>query len=552
MEARYFYDDNFYTEDRIQILDKSKEFITIPDNKKILLYRSNLLQFSKRCYIPISMTASHIQGIKFSSIKDDSEIGFFDIETKREGDEFILGYINDEFFDDAIKFLERLSKYKFIVGHAIFLFDLRVLEKNYKPYKNFWRTYSISNFIVNAPSNSIPIDTLRLLRFHNKITEFDLNSISEYFGYKEIHLTLDDKKAKCKQDVDKLKLIWEKANLREFFNSMNDLLRTDACIWQNSFETQVRKQILLNKYLEKGLLPYKYPSPVDNEKVGGFKKHKKVGMLENINYYDIESAYPSAVLTSNLGIYGEGDLVFNEMMKHLLELVKDDKLKPYFKKITVALVGDQSDMKNYFRNPQIRYHAIKLVNSVVESMYDETDTILSNTDSAMTKSDLKTKSDIFNIRIKQKFEWIHIWNMDNYIGKNTDGEIIYAGFSVLKKNPEILRDARNQLVAKLKTSNATQAINILKNPRKHVIIDFGDINKLKFVINKSSEEVKGDDYLFIWDRLKYGFNDVVLTGDDEFSIIDENGIIEHNNEISEAAYTSRINAILDEYKVNKE
>jgi hypothetical protein len=551
MEARFFYDDVFYMDDTEHHLDKSREFITIPDGKKVVLNKSNLLQASKQCYIPISMVASNIQEIKFSAIESDADIGFFDIETKRENDEFILGYINNEFYDNPIKFLERLSQFKFIVGHAIFLFDLRVLEKNYKPYKNFWRSYTISNFIINAPSRTIPIDTLRLLRFHNKITELDLNSISEHFGYNEQHFSLDDKKAKCKQDVDKLKFIWEKANLKIFFNTMNDLLRTDACIWQNSFETQVRKQIILNKYLEKGILPYKYPSPIDNEKVGGFKKHKKVGMFENMNYYDIESAYPTAVMTNKIGIYGDNDSIFNETMEQLLSFTKNESLKSYFKKITVALIGDQSDTKNYFRNPQIRYNAIKMVNSVVEEMFDEKDTIFSNTDSAITKSELKTKSEIFNIRIKHRFEWIYVWNMDNYIGKNTEGEIISAGFSSLKKNPEILRDARNQLTDKLKLSDASQALKILQNPRKSVIIDFKNINRLKFVVNKATEEVKGDDYIFIWDRLKYGFNDLVLTREDEFSIIAEDGAIENGESVSESAYESRINKILNEYRVNK-
>jgi hypothetical protein len=192
-----------------------------------------------------------------------------------------------------------------------------------------------------------------------------------------------------------------------------------------------------------------------------------------------------------------------------------------------------------------------MVNSVVEEIFDEKDTIFSNTDSAITKSELKTKSEIFNIRIKHRFEWIYVWNMDNYIGKNTEGEIISAGFSSLKKNPEILRDARNQLIDKLKLSDASQALKILQNPRKSVIIDFKNINRLKFVVNKATEEVKGDDYIFIWDRLKYGFNDLVLTREDEFSIIAEDGAIENGESVSESAYESRINKILNEYRVNK-
>ena len=553
-ESLWFCNDTFFDGKIISFLKGEKDFTLIPDDKIVKINRNNFVSFATPCYVPVSLLASYLQGVKFATIKDDSEVSFFDIET--DGSEnFKLGIIDDKCFYDVKEFLIALNKCRFIVAHNAFNFDLNVLERNCKPYEGYWRGYNVSRFVVKVPRSVVAIDMMKILR-NNTIflarNEFDLNSIADYYGWGEPHIDFNEDKSnlkeKCEQDVRKLRFVWEKGGIREAFNVLQELSGCDSAVWQNQWGDQFRRGIVLNEYLKRGLLPVRYPIPVRAKIIGGFKELKEKGLYENVNYWDIESAYPTSALNNAISYYDiEKDTIFPDIMRKLLELAKNPVLKPFVKAVANPLIGDQGDDRNYFRNPLIRVNAVERVNAVCDELYALPDVFMVNTDCAMVQGDkLDYETSDFNIRIKDSYEWAYFWTMDKWLGKNKEGVITAKGFPKIGKNPSILREVRQQLLGHLSGLNGKEAVKLLKNPSRGVKFDFSQKDKLKFVIRKDSSQCPQNkiDYLLIWESLPYGFSELYLSSGNEYSAKPE--------EANENAYKGLIKQVLNEYQIEDE
>lgn len=545
LESQYFVNDTFFSDGPFP-LDVTKDFLLWPDKKETTLGRQNFLGFARPCYIPLSLLAAHIQNVKYASVHEDDRVGFFDIETEKDTT-FKCGRINDKEYNDGFSLLEDLARYKFIVGFNIFNFDLAVMERQLKPSSDFWRGYNISNFIVKVPRHTVAIDIMKLMMHNNTVRakgEYDQNGIADLFDWVEPHLTVDDPPAeKCSQDVRKVKHVWDRAGLANVFNVLNDLSGCDSAVWQNQWGNQFRKSIIFNSYLEKGLLPVRYPVVPKARIIGGFKELKKKGMCKNVTYYDIESAYPTSALHEGLSFY-DGDTVFPEVMKKLLDLAADPQLKPFVKNIANTLIGDQADERNFFRNPLIRVKAIDAVNKVCEDLYDTKGVRMVNTDCAMfTGKKLGFEHDYFKLRVKDEFEWVYFWTMDKWLGKSKNGVIEARGFRTIKKNPEILREARQQLLTKLTRLPAEGALKALKSPSRQVKVAFDDTSKLKFVIKKDTTDCPADkvDFLTVWESLPFGFSDLYLRGRLEYTPDQEKA--------EKRAYKELVSEVLNEYAI---
>jgi hypothetical protein len=324
-----------------------------------------------------------------------------------------------------------------------------------------------------------------------------------------------DKDKKCKIDIEINEFLLENYNIIEAFNTISTLANIDLTLMQIIPGERLRKWILINKYLRNGFLPLKTNKSRSDKTDFGIMRMYKPGFYQNYRYLDISSTYPqSAVNLEDLGIY-EKDNLFSDMQKELLELSKNQKIKPYTKSIANALCGIQYSLNEYWRNDDVFEKIVTTVaNKVREISEKRNDIVYINTDCFVIPKD-SPNIEIKGYSIKEDYEFseLYIYNGNKWLGKTKD-RIEFRGFKRLNsKNPKILQVAREEILSRLKKLKGEDFKESLEEPEKLVkktIKNLKEYDKeyFKFVVRKKDDSCWDISLMDIWNELQIGFNEI--------------------------------------------
>lgn len=485
----YYYHGVFYPENE-RVTD-SKIFQTLPTHNSLRMTYQDVF---KQKIVPISMLSAFLQDKQFNwSIKPP--IGVYDIETDRTGKIFKLGVINNDVYYNSKEMVDDLLTYNTRIGHNIFRFDNEVLYN----YSTKFLSYNLNKFIMHFLPEGLNLDLMffaRILGF----SDLSLRGIARI-----LNLTPEPfekfNEEKCLEDVKLVTEIINQIKIHDVCKVLNQVINVDIHFAQNCFFDKLLRYILLTEYLKQGYLPLRYPNLRDTPKLNPLLKiGEKKEYKDKIFYYDVENAYMNTATKQDYGIY-EGEKIFTDLHKHLLTLLRVyPSVKPFFKKVGNALIGYMHDQKNYFRNDSIWYNIVTNFNNIMLKNIPE-NIIWANLDGFMTLNPYEKQIEGYNIRVKDLFRWLYVFNPNKYIAITNLNEVKMIGFRKTKiKALELAYEDFKDIV--LEKMNVIETLKTLKISQKD--------ENWKIKIRKVSNTVSNLDYLDIWEDLPEGFHDYIV------------------------------------------
>ena len=522
-----FLNNTFIYNSKSEQLNGEKKFISLPDKKEIIVNKYNLNSACQGVYIPISQLSAHIQGVQFVNDIKPEDCETFDIETD-DRENFIMGFVGDKKFTDPKEMVKEMRKYKCVYAYNNFHFDNEVLAK-YSPED--FIAIKQAGFIAHTLKSTLMIDLLPILRFNTSFEGYSSEVIANLLGFKEKRADVNSKEERCKQDITINRLIFNKYNIPKVFNTLSSLANIDPTLLQVSFQDRVRKYILINSYLKRGFLPVKQPEAkqINIQSIPDPVKMCKPGLYQEYHYLDISSAHArTAVNLKNLGIYD--DNIFSKMEEELIELCKDNEIKPFVKGIANALVGSMYDRNNYFRNEEIYRNIITTLKENVELIIGNyrKQIVYANTDCFIVPQSINFDMPNYELREKYLLSWCLLYNDNKWVGLTKYG-IQAKGFTKLDSSkPKILKTARDEIFKKITECKPDKIIKLINKPKSLVSETIKNIKKLdksnfKIVVRKNSNSCTKVDMIYIWDGLHFGFNELYYNDKGDF-VLDKKNI----------------------------
>ncbi len=506
--AYYFKDNIFYPINKF--LTNTKRYTVLPEQYDILISRYDIYKLSR--IVPVSMLASHIQGIPFKFPVTYDNIAFYDVETEKD-ETFKFGAINGKIYHSASEMVEELFKYGVRVAHNSFRFDIPVLYK--ATHSNGMGYYELNKFLLYYFKNGIDLDLMFLAR----LLSFDslaLYGIARELGIPHIQYNGEFTEEKCLQDVEVMHEIYLALDIPEICKVLNVLLSVDLNILQNVYFDRFLRYVLLQAYLNENYLPIEYPEYETRDLTLQDKilKLHKAGEYTDIYYYDTQNAYPITAHKNGLSVY-QNENVLPNLEVQLVDLMKLEKpiVRGMLKKIANALIGYMNDKSNYFSNPMIWYETVTQFNKAMTEIIGNIPIVWANTDGFMCDNpNLKIDNLYYTVRLKDHFDYIKIYNPNKYLGVSNldllDNKVTLKGFDIPRIDGlRVIQDRLKQLISRY--LNIDTAFNYLEYS------DILDNDELwKITIRKTSDTCNNMEYLDYWETLEMGFNDLTLTKTD--------------------------------------
>ena len=527
-----------------------KEYVCLPSKLKQKVSNFNIWTAVKEVYIPISQLSANINSYQFCNTLCLSDIiGFYDIETS-DKEEFILGYVNNEKFTDAKLMVQRMKNFDVLVSFNGMRFDNEILFR-YAP--EYFIEVKNADFIARTLQGVVMLDLMSLIRIDISRESYSAEAIAQELGFNEkiINHEDDNKDRKCLQDIEINRFIFEKINAIKLFNTISTLVNCDTTLWQIVQGDRLRKWILINHYLNNGILPLKVTESKEIKLQDKPYHYAKKGFYENYKYLDITSAYSQTSVNLHekgikLGIYGKEDNNFGLFQKYLLELCHDQEIKTFIKGIGNSLIGSQFSKNEYWKNEDIFNSIVTYVSQKVQKVKNSReDIIYINTDCFVVPQDSEDiKIEGYNLKEQYNFTELYIFNENKWIGKS-DGIVHSRGFRRLNsRTPGILKVARDEILSRL-TREKGEDFNIALNTGEKLVSK--TIKKLKkynndmfkITIRKSKEICEDISLINIWNSLPRGFSQLYYKENGDLTI--------DSSKIGLHCYKSLIISLAEEY-----
>lgn len=532
VEAERFENFKFKINGEYYPISKKISLMGLPDGESIEIDRYNMSNYARNFFIPFCAFASVIEDKNYKKVDNNSKVCFFDVETT-DDEKFKYALVKDKNskdirkFENARELLKELSKYDFAVGHNIVRYDFKVL---YDECPEYFKVNQLSSFIEYIPLNFLPLDTYVMARMNASLGEggYSLYNLAKNCGYEKERLDIEDEN-RCQQDVEMLGLVYDGLNIEEGYNFLTDYSKCDAIVIMNSYSIRLVKQILLTRYLINGYLPFAPPEYKFKDPIPALHYAKR-GMFYNQVYKDIGSTYPISAIKLNKTLYNfeyfenkesdyKKELVFPKTMRELVEYAKNPKLKGYAKFLANVMIGSMRDQKNNFKNEELWMEILNLAHNEVLKIFNSVkkDCIYANTDCFIVPEGKELKHEFYELKDKYGFEWIVIYDSNKILGKTKEGEIVKRHFNKYFKC-DLIRKADEEIEKLLVKIEPDKIIDLLNNPIELTKDALKLLNKkneklMKIKIRKTSSICDGAnaEFSFIWEKLKYGFNDLYLT-----------------------------------------
>jgi hypothetical protein len=470
-------------------------------------------------------------------------ICFYDIETD-DKENFTLGCVYSSkdnkvaTFTDPLVMVEFINSFDIACGFNCYRFDNEVLNK-ICPDK--FRNIGMRNFKLNLFKDTINIDLYPLYNLWKPANKthrldqmfIDLNYPREY--------DLNNKGEKCKEDVLILNEFWPYAKqILDFIFSNFKIGYIDICVVPIGRSSKIRRWFLQTWLIQRGILPRLVRR--NSDKKASFFTYAKPGFYKNINVFDVKSAYPNTVINLNSTLYEGGDLA--EYMQFMIQQRSDNSdIQLFIKFICNSLIGDMGSNDGLLRDKKIM---VKVWNTFKKRMINYVDKvgldniIYSYTDCIYTPLNKVRKFPLYDIRLKQKFKWVIIYNVNRLLGETENG--IFKTHFTREVGQLKLYEYLNREVDKI-LKNPKERRKFLLNPKLKVDLKTLEDKYFKIVIRKNSNICTSPAYLDIWSELRYGFNDLFLG---------KNKIVKDRSKIHYPTYNKYIKNYLKLFKVDKE
>jgi len=490
----------------------------------------NYKQIAKKLCLSYSILQKLIGKREFTKL--DGSVCFYDIETDEKG-EFILGVVNDKLFKNEKEMLEEISKFNICGGFNNFRFDNEYLFKSNPEYFN---TIGFGNFKLHKIKNLINIDLLPIYMLWNPFkVSHRLRELAKDLNFNKQY-DLREKEKKCFEDVLVCNKFWSFA--KEIFNWIEYNFYIDCeticSLYYKSF-SKLRRWILQSFLLQNNIFPI--PIKKTDERKLSFFRYAKKGFYEDINVYDVKSAYPTTAIKLNSSLYKKGD--FANYLKFILnERQKNPNIETFVKWCANATIGDMNYTDALLYDKKIICDVWLTFEKVMKNwikgiglenvIYSYTDCIFTN-----LKNIPSPKG--YQVSLKHKFDWIYIYNLQRYIGLNEENKIHRVHF-----NRPIKLKLFDYLDKSIDVILKQNPIPFLKNPKLDI-----DFNKLpdevfEILVFKKDDVCRNINYLELWEYFHYGLNVVFLSKD---------GVTTDRKKIDYSQYKKYIDYYLNLHKI---
>ena len=474
----YFVDGSFVGPDGPASFHGSREYLSLPGLRKVIVDRWTYTEYARNTWIPVSSLAAYTAGIRFAeNLPPVAEWNFVDLETDADG--FKLGVVNDQVFTNPRALVDEVlakrdSGRRVVCSFNGFRFDNRVLGQ-----LGLLPCLTLGSYNISYFPGMLNVDLWFWARNHFPDAESkSLRDLAASEGY-----PVDDSKRteydeiRAAEDNKMSRFLAEKIDVRTAWKLMMRLTNCCPLILQNVFLDRTHKAILHSWYLEHGYLPLEYPAPGDPNPVRGPVRNAVPGIYENVAMVDVRNAYVTRASSRQLRIYDDEDPpAFTSVMRRFLELIAEyPSQKSMLKFLAVSLVGSQGSDNNFMRRQSVYSEIVEgfaqgfteyLSRLPVKPVYVHTDGYLAPAD-----FDIPPFKG-YELSVKGRYVWIAVYDKQRTIGllAGESPRVKAKGFPGYANSfPMVLRWMRDRFYEGLAdVSDIREVRRILLDPRRFV------------------------------------------------------------------------------------
>lgn len=494
----YFNNLKFVFPDRTEFVAGQKTIQSHEINNR------NILLFASQLAAPYSLLASLISGRNYCLIGGSGKVCFYDIETD-DKENFLFGYVNDRYFDSAEEMCREIMNYDVVCAFNCFRFDNELL---FKAAPEFFDTISFGRFKVHFFRGKINLDLLffyQLWKPYNNTHK--LAQLAADLGI-EKQFDLSNKEEKCKEDIAVLEKFYPYA--AKIYNFLVSEFKMDYL----SFSTlpamhfgKLRRWLLQSYMLQNNTLPYLFQKDTA-ETAEYFMMHRK-GYYENVNHFDIKSAYPNAGIKLNCTLYREND--FSNYLKKLVELRGHYKdIEESLKYIANATIGDMGSSQSLVRDKKIMIDIRKEITAVMKEWVRKVrkkNVIYAYVDGFITKLEKVPLVEGYETRLKAHYDWLVIYNQQRMLMKEANA---VKRIQFQKQFPSLKLFGFVDKQIDILLLNGYHKEFLKKPVLNGLKIDSLPEEFFKLVVRKDDDVCRVPDYFEFWDDLEFGFNEIFL------------------------------------------
>lgn len=521
-----------YADGRIR--EVSGEFVV----QGLKINKMNYLAVARELALPHSLLLSLMSGTDYHLIDDSMPVAHFDIECDSE-DNFEFGVVNNEKFDDSKKLLDKIMEHQVITAFNTFRYDFPILAKL---HPNYFDHIRLKNFDLVFLKSKLCLDML----FYFQIWKpppaqrsHRLDALAEVLGYKREHATLDDKTAKCVEDVKILGMFYPYA--REIYNFLTENFKIDAYSLSSipsKWMGKARRWLFQSYCIQHGIVPKLIQRRTTLKP--NFFKYCKVGWHENLKEFDISRSYPQTAVNIGATLYTRYD--FANYMRFLMTAREmHPQTADCWKGIANQTIGDMGSQKSLLRDEAIMANIWLTFKSNFEKWIrkiKKRNVVYSYTDCVYTPLEKVPPFDNYEIRLQKKVKWMMIYNIERILGMTENDEIFKTHFTRLLPALKLYGYVDEVIERKLKANPK----KFLQNPK--IKLDFHQLptDVFKIVGRKVDDVCRSVDLLTIWTKLPYGFYEIFLS---------RKGVTIDPQKIDYRRYEKLMNQYLSLFKVRK-
>ena len=430
--------------------------------------------------------------------------GFYDIETEND-ESFLFGFVNNRKFTDPQEMLQYLQQFPVICGFNSYRFDNRIL---FSLCPGMFTKKTINRFDIFLVDGPINID---MLPFYQLWKPFKASHKLDYLARDlgiERKFSLENKEQKCQEDAEITKAFYPHTRQIALWIYKNFQIDPSYLSSMPSFQFSKLRRWMLQIYLLKhGILPELMRK--DSKKEPHYFTYCKRGFYKNINAFDIKSAYPTTAIKLNCSLYKEGD--FASFLKFLIEERKNNpQIQETIKWVCNAIIGDMNCTDGILYDKSIMADVWNTFKTEMEKWIKATgkkNVIYSYTDCIFTPLNEVPKMEGYEVSLKHRLEWIAVFNITRILGLNENGKIHRTHFNRVPAQLKMYDYIEAEIDKTLK-ENPIKFLNMPHNP-----IDIKSLpeDAFKIVIRKDGNTCTNIDYLRIWPKLSFGFNEIFFT-----------------------------------------